>query len=64
MAITLVGTFSGGVDTSSLTLTLPSGISFGDAVGAVVEGSTSVTLTTPTGWSLRSEWPKDGGNAR
>ncbi len=64
MAITLVGTFSGGVDTSSLTLTLPSGISFGDAVGAVVEGSTSVTLTTPTGWSLRSGWPKDGGNAR
>jgi hypothetical protein len=64
LAITLVGTFGAGVDTGNLTVTLPAGISFGDAVGAVAICSSSQTLATPAGWSLRSGWPKDGGNAR
>src|SRR5215207_3192607 len=64
MTISQVGTFGAGVDTGNLVATLPGGISFGDAAGVVVIGSNAQTIATPAGWSLRSGWPKDGGNAR
>jgi hypothetical protein len=64
LAISLVGTFGAGTDTGNLTATLPTGISFGDAIGAVAICSNAQTLSTPAGWSVRSGWPKDGGNAR
>lgn len=64
MTITLVGTAGATADTGSPTLTLPTGISFGDAVGVVGICANSVTLTPPAGWSTRSGFPQDGGSAR
>jgi hypothetical protein len=64
VAISLVGTFGAGVDTGNLTVTLPGGIGFGDAIGAVGVCSTSQTLATPAGWALRTGFPLDSGNSR
>src|SRR5215207_3883721 len=64
MTISLVGTSGAGVDTGNPVLVLPSGIAFGDAVGAVGICSNAQTLGAPAGWSVRAGWPKDGGNAR
>ena len=64
MTITLVGNFGGGVNSGNLTLSLPGGISFGDAVGAVGICSSAQTLAAPAGWTVRSGFPMDAGNAR
>jgi hypothetical protein len=64
LTISLVGTFGAGVDTGNPAPTLPAGIAFGDAIGAIGVCSTSQTLTAPAGWSVKSGWPKDSGNAR
>jgi len=47
--ITLIGSFGVGVDSGNPAPTLPAGISFGDAIGAVGICSTSQTLTAPAG---------------
>jgi hypothetical protein len=64
MTITRVGNFGGGVNSGSLGLALPGGISLGDAVGAVGVCSSSRTLAAPAGWSVRAGFPVDVGNAR
>jgi hypothetical protein len=64
VTISLVGTFGAGTDTGNLTATLPTGIGFGDGIGAVVIGSSAQTVATPAGWTVKAGWPKDGGNAR
>lgn len=58
--MTYLGAFGGGNDGATatgttMTMTVPSGVSDGD-VGliALTVGSTSATLTTPTGWTLLS----------
>jgi hypothetical protein len=64
VTISLVGTFGNGVNTGNVDVTLPTGISQGDAIGAVGICSTAQTLTAPAGWTVRAGFPADGGNAR
>jgi len=64
LTISFVGSFGIGVDSGNPAPTLPTGISFGDAIGALGICSTSQTLTAPAGWTVKSGWPKDSGNAR
>jgi hypothetical protein len=64
LTISLVGTFGAGVSSGNPAPVLPAGISFGDAVGAVGICSSSQTITAPAGWSVRSGFPADAGNAR
>jgi hypothetical protein len=64
MTISRIGSFGAGVNSGNVSPLLPGGIAFGDAIGAVGITSTSRTLTAPAGWSLRSGFPVDVGNAR
>jgi hypothetical protein len=64
LTITLVGTAGATASSGSPVLTLPTGISFGDAAGFIGICSNANTLTPPAGYTVRSGWPKDGGSAR